>query len=429
MTISNLERRVLQALRRQPVTDLHTHCYTPDFGAAPDPGGLLLWGVDELVTYHYLVAEVYRVVPPAELPYEKFWAMPKQAQADHIWKHLFVERTPLSEACRGVLTTLKALGLNPNEKSLSRYRKWFAKQTADQYVDKVMKIANVDSITMTNAVFDDQERSLWECDATWKKIHADPRFTAVLRIDPLLRNWPGAASKLASWGYDVRPDFAGRTVTEVQRFLNHWLDRMKAIYVAMSLPPEFRYPDPAGGAGDRFIRDCLMPVLAQRRLPWAMMIGARSREQVNPALRDAGDMVGQASVMSVVNLCRDFPANKFMVTMLARENQHELCVAARKFGNLMLFGCWWFLNNPSLIEEMTRMRMELLGTSFVPQHSDARVLDQLIYKWEHSRQLIARVLADKYADLEASGYRVTAENIRRDAALLLRDNFRNFLKQ
>ena len=28
-----------------------------------DPSGLMLWGVDELVTYHYLVAEVFRVVP------------------------------------------------------------------------------------------------------------------------------------------------------------------------------------------------------------------------------------------------------------------------------------------------------------------------------------------------------------------------------
>ena len=90
--------------------------------------------------------------------------------------------------------------------------------------------------------------------------------------------------------------------------------------------------------------------------------------------------------------------------MLARENQHELCVAARKFGNLMVFGCWWFLNNPSLIEEIERMRFELLGTSFIPQHSDARVLDQLIYKWDHSRRIIGKVLADKYADLAETGW-------------------------
>src|SRR5678816_4045285 len=101
-----LEKSITNILAKQPVTDLHTHCYSHRFGASPDPKGLLLWGVDELVTYHYLIAEVYRVVPATELPYDKFWAMTKQKQADHIWKHLFVERTPISEACRGVLTTL-----------------------------------------------------------------------------------------------------------------------------------------------------------------------------------------------------------------------------------------------------------------------------------------------------------------------------------
>jgi hypothetical protein len=44
------------------------------------------------------------------------------------------------------------------------------------------------------------------------------------------------------------------------------------------------------------------------------------------------------------------------------------------------------LNNPSLVEEITRMRLEMLGMSFIPQHSDARVLEQVIYKWRSSRQ-------------------------------------------
>lgn len=431
MTQPSIDRKqifslVTDALDKQPITDLHTHCYTPKFGASPNQGGMLLWGIDELVTYHYLVAEVYRIVPDTQLPYEKFWAMPKQAQADHIWKHVFVERSPVSEACRGVLTTLSKLGLDPNEKSLTSYRKWFAQQDADQYVDKVMELAHVDQITMTNEVFDDHERSMWEKD---DNVGVDPRFKAVLRIDKLLRDWPDACAKLSKWGYDARPDFSGDTEANVRRFLGDWIDKMKAIYVAMSLPPEFRYPDPNNEAGNRFIRECLMPVLRERKLPWAMMVGSRNRVQVNPELRDAGDMVGKSEVLSVVNLCREFRQNKFLVTMLARENQHELCVAGRKFGNMMIFGCWWFLNNPSLIEEMTRMRMELMGTSFVPQHSDARILDQLIYKWDHTRTILAKVLTDKYNDIAKVGYNVTADIVKRDAALLLRDNFRDFLKR
>ncbi|MAE66039.1 MAG: glucuronate isomerase [Phycisphaeraceae bacterium] len=421
MDPKSIEQTVFEAIESQPVTDLHTHCYPPSFGAAPKPGGLLLWGIDELVTYHYLIAEVYRVVPASDLPYDRYWSMARCEQADHIWKHLFVERTPVSEACRGVLSTIRLLGLDPNVKTLDPLRKWFAEQDPDRYVDMVMKLANVDSITMTNAVFDDAERAMW---LENPRVGDDPRFRAVLRIDPLLRDWPSAARRLAAWGYEVAEDFTGRTVDEVRRFLGDWIDRMKAIYVAMSLPPDFRHPDPDNPGGDRFITDCLMPVCADRGLPWALMIGSRLR--VNPALQDAGDMSGKADILGVVNLCARFPDNRFLVTMLSRENQHELCVAARKFGNLMIFGCWWFLNNPSIVDEITRMRLELLGTSFVPQHSDARILDQLVYKWHHSRKVIARALVDKYHDLVATGFELKKKHIRRDAALLLRDNFRSF---
>ena len=171
----------------------------------------------------------------------------------------------------------------------------------------------------------------------------------------------------------------------------------------------------------------VLPVCAERGLPFAMMIG--SRIKVNPGLGSGGDTLGQSDVGAVVNICRDFPQNKFFVTMLARENQHELCVAARKFGNLMIFGCWWFLNNPSLIEEIERMRFELLGTSFIPQHSDARVLDQLIYKWDHSRRIIGKVMVDKYTDLMHTGWHLTKGEIQRDVQLLLEGNFTEFLSR
>ncbi len=351
--------------------------------------------------------------------------MSKSEQADHIWKHLFVERTPLSEACRGVLTALTKLGLDPGDKNLGRMREWFEGQSPSGYIDKVMELSNVESITMTNPVFDDNERTRWLRDPS---ALADPRFKAVLRIDPMLRDYPAAAVKMSAWGYAAGYLVNDKTVEESRRFLNDWIDRQKAIYLAVSLPPEFRYPvestDAVARAGQAMLDKVVLPVCAERKLPFAMMIGSRLR--VNPALHDAGDMVGKADVASVVNLCREHPKNKFLVTMLARENQHELCVAARKFGNLMIFGCWWFLNNPSLIDEVTRMRLELLGPSFIPQHSDARVLDQLLYKWDHSRKVIGAALVDKYHDLHDAGWPVGREDIARDVRGFLHDNFTEF---
>jgi len=429
-----LAEMVRSALNNQPILDMHTHLYPPTFGTPvvnatgrTDPSGSMLWGIDELVTYHYLVAEVYRVVPATKLPYEQFWKMPKTQQADHIWKNLFVERTPISEACRGVLTTLRLLGLDSNERSLDAYRPFFAQQHPSKYIDRVMEIANISSITMTNPVFDDNERDRWLKNPA---LATDSRFKSVLRIDPLIRAWPTAAARLGEWGFKVAEEITTSAIEEVRRFLREWIDRQKAIYLAVSLPPEFRYPagsNPVEMAGQTILEKAILPVCAERGLPFAMMIGSRLR--VNPELRDAGDMCGKSDISAVVNLCREFPGSKFFVTMLARENQHELCVAARKFGNLMVFGCWWFLNNPSLIEEIERMRIELLGTSFIPQHSDARILDQLIYKWHHSRQILAKVLTDKYSDLMDTGRHVTTEEIQRDLRLMLKENFLSFLSR
>ena len=417
---------VWEVLASTPVVDMHTHLYPPAFGTPvanrttpTDPAGLMLWGVDELVTYHYLVAEVFRVVPATKLPYEQFWAMSKAEQADHIWRHLFVERTPLSEACRGVVTTLSKLGLDPGVRHLDSLRRWFREQDPDEYTDRVMGLANVTSITMTNAVFDPNERRRW-----LNGVSPDPRFTGVLRFDPLLLDWPNSGRLVADMGYDVTAELSDTTLSAVRRFLSDWCGRVNAVYCAVSLPPEFRYP--SGGPADTLLAQAVLPVCEERGIPFAMMIG--SRRGVNPALRDAADMGGLADVPSVCHLCRDFPRNRFLVTMLARENQHDLAVAARKFGNLMPFGCWWFLNNPSLIDEITRMRVELLGTSVVPQHSDARVLDQLVYKWDHSRTVIGRVLTEKYADLLAAGWPLTRAEVERDARQFLGENFTNFLR-
>jgi hypothetical protein len=417
---------VQKVVHQQPVTDMHTHCFAPTFGACPEPKGLLLWGIDQLVTYHYLIAEAFRVVPATQLPYDTFWSMSLEQQADHIWKTLFVDRCPISEACRGVVTTLSQLGLDPNEKTLKPYRRWFAQQNPSAFVDRVMDLANVDMITMTNEVFDDHERQLWLDDPS---IGDDPRFAAVLRIDALLLDWPDTAKRLNDWGYAVKVQFDQQTLEETRRFLRDWIKRIKSIYVAVSLPPDFAYPsmtnDGKPDATQTLLDQVVLPVLAESNMALAMMIGVR--RGANPALRGAGDIGGQADVLAVANLCAAYPQNRFLVTMLSRQNQHELCVIARIFGNLMVFGCWWFVNNPSLIEEITTMRFELLGTSFVPQHSDARILDQLIYKWSHSRKIIANVLTQKYIDLLEAGYQLTAQRIEQDAALLLRDNFRQFV--
>jgi hypothetical protein len=131
---------------------------------------------------------------------------------------------------------------------------------------------------------------------------------------------------------------------------------------------------------------------------------------------------------AIERLCVEFPDNRFLVSALSRENQHELCVYARKFANLMPFGCWWFLNNPSIVEEITRERLEMLGTTFIPQHSDARILEQVIYKWRNTRRTLAPILANSYQLLSDDGRAVTRAEIRHDIRRLFRSNFQSFAR-
>lgn len=405
----NVRTMVAKAVAGTSITDIHTHIYAENFGP------LLLWGVDELVTYHYLVAETMRW---QDMPYEKFWAMSKTEQADLIWETLFIDHSPISEACRGVLTSLQALGLDTAARDLGSYRRFFAEQKVGDYIDQVFQIANLNGVVMTNDPFDDLERPVW-----LKEGCSDSRFKAALRIDGLLNSWDAAVPKLSKWGYEVAVDFGGNTISEVRRFLTEWIKGMRALYMAVSLPPTFAFPE--ASARGRLIADCVLPVAAETGKPFALMVGVK--KLVNPGLKLAGDSVGKSNIDVIEYLCSNYQDVKFLVTMLVRENQHELCVAARKFRNLHVFGCWWFLNNPEIINEMTRMRLELLGLSMTPQHSDARILDQLIYKWSHSRAIIGEVLADKYCDLAATGWIPTQDEINRDVAGLFGKNFWDFV--
>jgi hypothetical protein len=397
-------------VNRTPVYDIHTHLYEPVFGR------LLLWGIDELLVYHYLVAEAFRHI---NLSYQEFWALPMARQAEIVWHTLFLEHSPISEACRGVVTTLNRLGLDMKKRDLPALRKWFSNWKTEDYVTRCLELAGIDRVCMTNSPFDDQERAVWQ-----KGFARDDRFTSGLRLDPLLLNWPEAVSRLRGWGYRVKRDFSGKTMSEVRRFLDDWTGITRAQYLMVSLPPDFEYPSKKPGTN--LLAKAVLPHCQDNGLPFAVMMGVE--RAVNPSLRLAGDGVGPSRMSALKNLCSDFSHNRFLATTLSRETQHSLCVTARKFRNLHIFGCWWFTNVPSLIDEITRLRLELVGLSMTPQHSDARVLDQLIYKWDHFRPILAKALTDKYTDLMEHGWSVRPQEIERDVQDLLGGAFVRFCR-
>jgi hypothetical protein len=409
LQIAQLSQTVEDVLAATPITDIHTHLFAPSFGK------LGLWGIDELLTYHYLEAEFFR---SSRTTPQEYFTLSKTQQADAIWRALFVENTPISESTRGVIAVLKAFGLPTDSEDLAEARDFFQSQSLESHIQRVFAMAGISVVVMTNDPLDPEEAPAW-----LNGVREHPLFRAALRLDKILKQWPAHWELLAAQGYKVDAQFSGKSLAEVQRFLLDWYERMRPMYMAVSLPDSFFYPDDS--LGNKLLAEAVLPACREVDLPLSLMIGVRL--QANPELRLAGDAVGRADLRSLENLCRAFPRNRFLVSVLSRENQHELCVYARKFSNLMPFGCWWFMNNPSIVEEITRERIEMLGTSFIPQHSDARVLEQVIYKWANTRRTLAPILSNTYRLLVEDGRGVTRDDIQRDVTRLFRGNAENWM--
>lgn len=409
LSLEQIGPAITEELKGTLFIDVHTHLFMPSLG------NLGLWGIDELLTYHYLEAELFRF---SSVTPEQYWSLSKREQADLIWRTLFVENTPVSEATRGVIAVLAAFGLDTRVDNLKQAREFFEKQQVAQHIRRVFELAGISEVVMTNDPLDPAEAPLWE-----KGAEADKQFHAVLRLDRILNKWQQHWQQLIATGYGVQENLAGQTIAEVRRFLADWFQRMRPIYMACSLPDTFQFPEDSRRA--ELLRQAVLPSCREFDIPLSLMIGPRY--QVNPAIRLAGDASGKADLRAVEHLCREFPENRFLISVLSRENQHELCVYARKFANLLPFGCWWFLNNPSIVEEITRERIEMLGASFIPQHSDARILEQVIYKWHNTRRTMAPILANSYELMARDGRGVTRAEIHRDINKLFRDNFAHFV--
>ena len=84
--ISGLHREVERVVNMTAVIDVHTHLFPPAFS------GLFLQGIDDLLNYHYLIAEFFR---STTLSHETFWQLTKTERADLVWRTVFVENTPL----------------------------------------------------------------------------------------------------------------------------------------------------------------------------------------------------------------------------------------------------------------------------------------------------------------------------------------------
>lgn len=363
------------------IIDIHTHLFPKEFEEQR------LSGIDELLNYHYLVAEYFRCESTDP---ETFWNLTKIERANLIWTELFIKRTPISEATKGIIIILTELGIKLT-KNLDSIRKEFEKlKFEENYEEKIFQKANIKQVVMTNDPFDEAERK------QWNKKYDKNKYKMALRLDGCLEKEEKCIKK-------IREICAEH---EIQ-------------YFSFSLPPEFNYP--LKNEKQRRVFENILNLAKELKKPLMLMIGVRRK--VNKELKEAGDIVGKADLRNLVNILVNNKSNKFLVTALSKENQYELTVLSRKFSNLTIFGNWWFLNTEQLIKEININRIDLLGSTFIPQHSDARVLEQLIYKWKVTKEALTNILGKKYEKLINMGWTITEEDLKTEIERFFQTNY------
>jgi hypothetical protein len=204
-----LSQNIKMALKNVKIIDMHTHLFPASYKE------LCLYGIDEILTYHYLIAEAMR---QTSISNDQFWSLTKKEQASLIWDTLFINNSPLSEATQGVITILESLGIDYAERDLDYIRRQFDRIIGQgEYIEKILKLAHVDKLVMTNDPFNTRERDYMG------NTSADNRFWHSLRLDALVSNWSSVVEQLAALGYGVQPELNEKSLNELSRFLRDWI--------------------------------------------------------------------------------------------------------------------------------------------------------------------------------------------------------------
>ena len=396
LSSDNISNKLLNIINSAPIFDLHTHLFPPKHE------GYFLLGFKNLLNYHYLIAEL---LTATNIKASIFYSYNDEKKASIIWNELFEKRTPVSEACAGVLSILKELNIEINNKSfLSICDEYDKKIQSDK---NIFELSNVSSLVMTNNPFDLDEWSLFNTNDWDKKI-----YLSSLRLDDLILEYEETLKKAK--------DQISNQENIIVNYLEKCYSQSNPVYAAVSLNLETFHTI----FDDSLWKDILV-WLENKNLPLSLMLGVK--RAVNKDFGLAGDGIGDINLKELSNLCNLFPKNKFLVTCLSLNDQHELTVLARKHPNLKIFGFWWFMNQPTIIKQILKMRIDMLGFSFIPQHSDARVSDQLIYKWSHFKKILHPILLEYYQDLLDKNFPISENILQRDIDNLLSLNAKKYL--
>ena len=353
------------------IVDIHTHLYPSKFK------NFYKTGLIELLNYHYLTAEFLSV---SGFNPKKFYSLTNLKRAKITWNELFLKRIPLSTSTMGILKILEKYEIKYEKNSFNEILKEFNKNNLSE--NDIFNISGVKEVVMTNNPFDKMEEKIIQQ-------NSDKRYKVSIRLDDLFKN-----NKI----------FLKKKVS-VDKYLQRLIKNYKPVYFAISTNnfEELSFKN---------YFDDVLKVLRKFNIPLMILMGVK--RNVNTNYKLAGDGLGKLNVDNLEIILRKNPKNVFLVSCLDYSDHFRINVLARKFSNIKIFGYWWFTNQESIIKNVMRLRIEMLNDNFIPQHSDARVIDQLIYKWNDFRNYYVDVYSKKYKQLIETGYRIKADDLEKN---------------
>lgn len=359
------------------VVDIHTHLFPSKFKS------FYKTGIVDLLNYHYLTAELFA---SSKISPKRYYNLSEIEKAKIVWNQIFINQTPMSTSALGVLKVIQKHDINPNNLKFEELLKEFEENKLSE--NEIFEIAGIKKVVMTNNPFDKKELEI----LTNNK---DPKYLVSIRLDDF---------------FDYKKNSKIMHELKIKKiniftFLRQLIKKFKPKYFALSTNnfEELNFKN---------YFDQIMQIIEKYNVPLMLLVGVK--RGVNPDYGLAGDGLGKPDFEKLEGILRKYRKNKFLVTCLDHADHFKTIVLARKFQNLNLFGFWWFTNQESIIKDILSLRIEMLNNNFIPQHSDARILDQLIYKWNDFKLYYTEVYSNKYKKLVESGYKIKADDLEKN---------------
>ena len=139
------------------------------------------------------------------------------------WNELFDKRTPISEACKGVLTILSELSIDYMSKSFEEINSEYSKLNLSDL--QILKISKISQLVMTNNPFDKSEWKLFK-NKNWDS----NKYLASLRLDDIIIN-PTKCLEVSKESVAYFEDENNLII----RYLDLVYQESQPVYAAMSL--------------------------------------------------------------------------------------------------------------------------------------------------------------------------------------------------